>query len=97
MSPSSKCGLVMFCIAGFALVLAFPSALLSQDSGADRRSRSLITEGINETRLRTLAGNTPPQANAQNDAGLAPDNLPMEHMMLQLQRPAEQKQAARCN
>ena len=95
MSPSSKCGFVMFCIAGFALVLAFPSALLSQDSGADRRSRSLITEGINETRLRTLAGNTPPQANAQNDAGLAPDNLPMEHMMLQLQRPAEQEQAAR--
>ena len=61
MSPSSKCGFVMFCIAGFALVLAFPSALLSQDSSADRRSRPLITEGINETRLRTLAGNTLPR------------------------------------
>jgi subtilase family serine protease len=84
----------LFCTAGLALVLVFPTALLSQDS-AGRHSRSLITEKVDESRLRTLAGNTHPQANAQNDRGPVPDNLAMEHMILQLQRPAEQEQAAR--
>ena len=66
----------MSCIAGLALVLASPGILLSQDSGAVRHSRPLITERINEAKLQTLAGNTHPQANAQNDAGPAPDSLP---------------------
>jgi len=83
-----------FGIAGF-VVLAFPSALLSQGSAPVRRSRSLITEKIDDARLATLAGNTHPLANAQNDRGAVPDSLAMEHMMLQLQRPAEQEQAAR--
>jgi subtilase family serine protease len=95
MSSSRKFGFVMFSIAGFALALAFPNALLSQESGSAGRSRPLIAEKIDEARLQTLAGNTHPQANARNDAGLAPDNLPMEHMMLQLQRPAAQEAAAR--
>jgi len=95
MSLTRKIGFSLLCIAGFILILAFPDALLSQDSGAIRGSRSLITEKIDETRLATLAGNTHPQASAQNDRGLVPDNLAMEHMMLQLQRPAEQEQAAR--
>src|ERR1022692_888332 len=48
-----------------------------------------------ESRLQTLAGNTHPKANAQNDQGPAPDSLSLEHMMLQLQRPPEQEQAVR--
>ena len=93
MSPSCKSRFAFLCVTGFVLVSGFPSALLSQDSGP--RSQSLITERIDEAKLQTLAGNTHPQANKQNDLGPAPDGVPMEHMMLQLQRPAEQDQAAR--
>jgi subtilase family serine protease len=82
-------------ITGFALVLALPGALHSQNTGAVGRARSVISERIDETKLKTLTGNVHPQANAQNDAGPVPDSLPMEHMLLQLQRPAEQEAAAR--
>ena len=95
MSSSREFGFALFCTAAFVLVLGLPSALLSQESGAGPRPRPLITERIDEATLRTLAGNTHPQANAQNDLGPAPDDLLMEHMMLQLQRPAEQDQAVR--
>jgi hypothetical protein len=95
MSMSSRLLFAALCLVGLILVLAFPGALLSQAGGSVQRSRSLITEKIDETRLQTLAGNTYPQANARNDRGPVPDDFAMEHMMLQLQRPAEQEQAAR--
>jgi subtilase family serine protease len=73
------------------LALAFPLAIKPQN----QRSRVLVTQGINENVLHRLAGNTRPQANAQNDAGPVADTLPMEHMVLQMQRPPEQELALR--
>jgi subtilase family serine protease len=81
----------------FALIpLAFilPLALTPQVTTTGRRSRALITEPVDEARLHTLRGNTRSQANSQNDRGLVANNLAMDHMLLQLQRPGEQEQAA---
>ena len=60
---------------------------------AGSRTPPLITAAIDESRLVTLAGDTRPEANAANDRGPVADNLPMEHMMLQLRRAPEQEQA----
>ncbi len=51
----------------------------------------LITQNVDESKLVTLAGNTRPEANKQNDRGLVADNLSMEHMLLQLRRSSEQE------
>jgi subtilase family serine protease len=48
---------------------------------------------INEGHLFTLANNTRPEANAANDAGRVPDDFPMSHMVLQLQRSPDQQAA----
>jgi subtilase family serine protease len=55
--------------------------------------RPVITERINENRLHRLAGNTRPEARAENDRGAVTDDFPMEHMLLQLKRPAVDEQA----
>jgi subtilase family serine protease len=54
----------------------------------------LIRERIDATRLARLAGNTRPEAIAANDAGVVPENFPMEHMLLQLRRSPETERAA---
>jgi len=46
----------------------------------------LITQTVDETKLVTLAGNTRPEANKQNDRGIVADDFAMEHMLLQLRR-----------
>jgi hypothetical protein len=47
----------------------------------------MITQPIVEANLIRLFGNTRPEANAANDRGRVSDNLPMEHLLLQLKRP----------
>ncbi|MGA2581043.1 MAG: protease pro-enzyme activation domain-containing protein [Bryobacteraceae bacterium] len=49
-------------------------------------SRVLITEAIDESKLATLAGNTRPEATAENDRGAVPDSFPMKDLLLQLKR-----------
>jgi subtilase family serine protease len=44
-------------------------------------------------KLRTLSGNTPGGANAQNDRGRVPDAFAMDHMLLQLRRSPERELA----
>ncbi|MGC1343791.1 MAG: protease pro-enzyme activation domain-containing protein [Candidatus Binataceae bacterium] len=56
-------------------------------------ARALITQPISESDLITLAGNTRPEANAANDRGPVAADFAMEHMLLQLRRPAEREQA----
>jgi subtilase family serine protease len=85
--------------------ILFPSAIalalifnLNPASGAEvanqsQHSRPLITSAINETSWVTLTGNTHPEANAKNDRGRVSDDFALEHMQLQLQRPAEQEKA----
>jgi subtilase family serine protease len=55
--------------------------------------RALITQPIDATKLHTLAGNTRAEANSTNDRGRVADSFSMDHMMLQLQRSADQEQA----
>ncbi|HEX4228368.1 MAG TPA: protease pro-enzyme activation domain-containing protein [Bryobacteraceae bacterium] len=55
--------------------------------------RELITRAPNNQERVTLRGNVRPSANAANDRGRVTDALPMEHMLLQLQRPPELQQA----
>lgn len=73
-----------------ALALLFPVSLAAQ---TDRKSQ--ITERIDESVLHTLAGNTRPEANRANDRGPAEDSLPMEHMLLQLQRSSQLEESVR--
>jgi subtilase family serine protease len=55
-------------------------------------TRRLITQVIQESPTVPLSGNTRPEATAANDRGIVSDSLPMEHMQLQLQLPAEKEQ-----
>ena len=45
-----------------------------------------ITDAIDETNLVRLAGQTHPLATAASDQGAVADSMPMEHMLLELQR-----------
>jgi hypothetical protein len=68
-----------------------PAALAQTAAGL---TRPLITRSINESISVALAGNTRPEAkNIANDRGIVADSLPMEHVFLQLRRPAAQQQA----
>ncbi|HEV3277149.1 MAG TPA: protease pro-enzyme activation domain-containing protein [Terriglobia bacterium] len=79
---------VAFAIAAFTL--AFSSRYLSRPFGAEGGQRPiLITRPVDETRLVTLVNNTRPEANLKNDRGRVPNDLPLEHMLLQLKRAPE--------
>jgi subtilase family serine protease len=84
-----RLGVAALTVPVLAFLFAFPLSLTAQSRG------SLITQPINENVLHRLAGNTRPQATAENDAGPVPDSLSMEHMLLQMQRPAGQETALR--
>ncbi len=59
---------------------------------AQAASPVLIVQNVDESKLVALAGNTRPEALAkQNDRGRVADSYPMEHMLLQLKRSAEQE------
>jgi subtilase family serine protease len=73
-----------------ALAAAFPSSLAAQGVRAPR-----ITGRIDDTVLRTLAGNTRPEANPTNDRGAVADDLALDHMLLQLERSPEQEDEVR--
>src|ERR1035437_5102762 len=55
--------------------------------------QSRIVQGVNESALVTLHGNTHPLAQPQFDRGAAPPDLPMARMLLVLQRSAAQESA----
>jgi subtilase family serine protease len=75
-----------------ALLLLGAVALFSQNTG--RRAAALIQAPVDENMLVMLAGNTRPEANAENDLGAVEDSLKLDHMMLQLKRSPAQEQAA---
>jgi subtilase family serine protease len=68
---------------------------LSYSSAAliENHARALITQRIDEATLVELKGNTRPEMTAENDRGAVPDDFPLEHMLLQLQRPPELEKA----
>lgn len=70
--------------------------LLQAQSPSDARpARVLVTQPIDSSRLFVLAGNTRPEANAQNDRGKVGDTFAIPHMLLQLQRSPEREQELR--
>lgn len=66
-----------------AFVLIFSAAIQAQDL---RRAPALIHNSIDESKLVTLGGNTRPEVATAQDLGIVPDNFPLNHMLLQLQR-----------
>ena len=73
------------------LLLGCSVTLMSQTAG--RSAQALIHESVDETKLVTLAGNTRPEATAENDLGPVSDGLSLDHMLLQLKRSPQQEQA----
>lgn len=73
-----------------AVASVFPLSLAAQAV-----QKPMITARIDDSVLHTLAGNTRPEVNRQNDRGPVEDSLPMEHMLLQLQRSPQQEDALR--
>jgi subtilase family serine protease len=74
------------------IVAAFVWVTLNPTSKAAAQSvsiapRQLITQPIDDTRRVTLAGNVRSEATPANDLGLVEDSLPLDHLLLQLNRP----------
>ena len=55
----------------------------------------MITAAVNDAVRATLAGNTRPEATAANDRGRVDDAMPLQHMQLQLRRPAAREEAVK--
>jgi subtilase family serine protease len=56
-------------------------------------SKPQVTQSPSNNNRITLAGNTSPFATAGNDQGRVADTTTMDHMLLQLKRPADREQA----
>jgi subtilase family serine protease len=69
--------------------LVFLGKTFAQSSAAQSR----ITQPVDESRLTILRGNTHPFARPEFDRGVAPPDLPEEHMVLALRRSPEQEAA----
>jgi len=83
---------VQFCIAILSAMPAFAPAAFAQV--AVGQAQPQITQPVSEGNLVVLSGNTRPEAkNTANDRGKVADGMPMQHMLLQLRRPAAQEQA----
>jgi hypothetical protein len=78
----------------FALTLSLVSVAHGQFSG-NPAARPLVTGAVVATNLARLAGNVRPEINTANDLGQVPANFPIEHMFVQLQRPAVEEAALR--
>jgi subtilase family serine protease len=73
-----------------AIAVSLAPAILAQPTG---HPAAVIREGVNETKLVALEGNTRPEANAQNDRGIIDDSFRLDHMLLQLKRSPERETA----
>jgi hypothetical protein len=77
-----------------ALVLAFLPSAQAQFAG-NSAARPLVTSPVVETNLVPLVGNVRPEANTASDRGAVAASFPMDHMFIQLQRPATEETALR--
>jgi hypothetical protein len=68
------------------LAVTLLAASFAADASAQQPVPSRITSAVDESVLTALKGNTHPLALAKYDQGAAPDNLPMERMLLVLKR-----------
>ena len=77
------------------LLVAFVFFSSLTTSAQTAKVAARVTQPADATNLVTLQGNTHPLARPEYDQGAAPDSLPMERMLLVLQRSAEQEAALR--
>ena len=81
------------------IITAFLSVLLVLSSVAAQAQtnavRARVTQAVDMEHLVTLRGNVHPLARPQFDRGVAPDDLPMQRMLLVLQRGADQEASVR--
>ena len=90
MKPIDLLRTVTCCLSlGASAILLAPLAQAQTSLAASR----LVTAPVDETRMVTLSGNTRREATALNDRGPVADSLPMQHMLLQLARPADREKA----
>src|ERR1019366_8010694 len=76
--------------------LLFVFLILSLDAPAQTHTaRARVTEPVDMQNLVTLRGNVHPLARPNYDVGVAPDDLPMERMLLVLKRGADQEDSLR--
>ena len=77
------------------ILLAFVSLALLSSLAAAQKSGvpTRIRQPIDETKLTVLKGNTYPLARPEFDRGTAPSNLPLDRVLLLLQRSPEQETA----
>lgn len=100
--PASSSTSVHFFLS-FAAAIFFGATLLSAPVMAQERAqavapsprRPLITQGVDDAKLKVLKGNTHPLARREFDLGTAPASLPMERMLLVLKRSPEQETSLR--
>src|SRR5277367_1581481 len=87
-----KMGFAFF-VVGFLVVAPAIQSLDAQSGGTTQYARAQITQRIDESQRVTLAGNTRPEARAENDRGPVAPDFAMEHMLLELRRSPEREQA----
>src|SRR5665213_1218441 len=75
--------------AAYCICLAAPGLLLAPRAQA----QSSTTAGVTTAHMISLAGNVRPEATAANDAGAVSKGLQLDHMLLQLKRPAAKEAA----
>jgi subtilase family serine protease len=80
----------LFNILVFCICFAAPGILLEPNMHAQS---SPLTSAITGSQTVSLAGNVRPEAKAANDLGAVEGSMPLNHMLLQLKRPAEREAA----
>jgi len=85
LSPQVRTHLVI------AFILLSSATLLGQTAAVPAR----VTQPVDVENVVTLKGNTHPLARPEFDQGAAPDSLPMQRILLVLQRSAEQERTLR--
>jgi subtilase family serine protease len=83
-----KCWFVLPCLLTASLVVH--SAANAQ---VGLQARSVLTQAIDESRSLILGGNTRPEVNSANDRGPVADDMPLDHLFLQLRRSPDQEHA----
>src|SRR5271170_17589 len=89
----SRFRFVLFSAAALAAALVLYFISYARPAEAGHRGHDASSQGRDDSRRFRLEGNTRPEANAENDRGPVPGDLPMEHMLLQLKRSPENEQA----
>jgi hypothetical protein len=84
----------MLAIAALSLVLR-PSAYAQTPPAAAALAQPMITAAVNDADRAPLAGNMRQEATAANDRGRVDDAMPLQHMQLQLRRPAAREEAVK--